>query len=93
MTFDAKEWNKKARELIARNEEVLSRKTPRPIISEEPVTRTLRDCAACPKVSRCSAHITGGTHNHKESGCSPVIDSDLANEGLLMVRRLRTVRS
>jgi hypothetical protein len=30
--------------------------------------KTLRDCAACPDVSRCDAHITGGTHRQ----CAPI---------------------
>jgi hypothetical protein len=28
--------------------------------------RTFQDCARCPHLSRCDAHITGGTHRHRE---------------------------
>ena len=38
--------------------------------------KTAKDCAACPKVSICSAHITGGTHNPRDSGCRPVITAE-----------------
>ena len=29
-------------------------------------TQTLRDCAACPTVHICDAHVTGGTWKHKQ---------------------------
>jgi hypothetical protein len=28
--------------------------------------KTLKDCAVCPTVGCCDAHITGGTHKHRE---------------------------
>lgn len=40
-----------------------------------PSVKTIADCASCPHLGECDAHITGGTYNHQESGCLPVITS------------------
>ena len=32
--------------------------------------KTLQDCAKCPNVSRCTAHITGGSW-HYDKGADP----------------------
>jgi hypothetical protein len=51
----------------------------------EAVEKTLRDCARCDVVSRCDAHVTGGSWHHLQgvSPCRPIIDSDQENARII----------
>jgi hypothetical protein len=57
-------------------------------------TKTLSDCAQCPHLVNCDAHITGGIHKHQEepTRCSPIIDAEKSNEALQLLARIRTIR-
>jgi hypothetical protein len=57
-------------------------------------TKTLSDCAQCPHLVNCDAHITGGNHKHQEepARCSPIIDAEKSNEALQLLARIRTIR-
>jgi hypothetical protein len=52
------------------------------------VFKTLADCAECRAVTKCDAHITGGTYRQ----CAPIIDSDEANRALKIVESLKPRR-
>jgi hypothetical protein len=57
-------------------------------------TKTLSDCAQCPRLVNCDAHITGGVHKHQEEPdhCAPIIDAEKSNEALQLLARIRTIR-
>jgi hypothetical protein len=56
----------------------------RPAITEESVTKTLADCAACPVLRLCDAHVTNGEWHHARGvrPCAPVIDAEIQNQYL-----------
>jgi hypothetical protein len=57
-------------------------------------TKTLFDCAQCPHLVNCDAHITGGIHKHGEEPacCAPIIDAEKSNNALQLLARIRTNR-
>ena len=40
--------------------------------------KTLEDCARCSDLTKCEAHITGGTIKQ----CAPIIDAEKTNDDL-----------
>jgi hypothetical protein len=56
--------------------------------------KTLSDCAQCPHLVNCDAHITGGIHRHQEEPdrCAPIIDAEKSNEALLILAQIRSDR-
>jgi len=49
-------------------------------------TKTLSDCARCPVLRICTAHITDGTWDHRKGAdpcrVNPLIDAETANAAL-----------
>jgi len=47
--------------------------------------KTLTDCARCPDLTKCGAHITGGTVQQ----CAEIIDAEESNRALQIVAQLK----
>jgi hypothetical protein len=56
--------------------------TRQTIAEVEAVERTLKGCSRCDVVSRCDAHVTGGSWHHRQ-GCRPILDSDQENARII----------